>query len=170
MTLTSDYSLHEVIEEAIEKTGNGSTRDVIRYLQTHHRRVLDDNSLTIESIGLGNLIRAYRKKPSRKDFQAKIHSLCLDFGLPDLDLDDEVSVPVDMSNVLNSECDWPDLDDATIDDLDKHLILREAQEQAHQARTKSIRLLRQAAARIMPGRTDIPLRELRKIARKKGQE
>jgi hypothetical protein len=56
MTLTSHYSLHEAIEEAIDKTGNGSTREVIRYLQTYHRNVLDQNSMTIESIGLGNLI------------------------------------------------------------------------------------------------------------------
>jgi len=165
MTLASSYTLQDAIEEALAKTNNGSTREVIRYLQMHHRKVLDDNSLTIESIGLGQMIRGFRKKPPSKDLHARIQSLCLDFGLDPLDLDDEISVPVDMTNILNSECDWPELDDATIDDLDKHLCLREAQEEAHKARTKCYRILRQAAAQVVPGRTDIPLRELRVIAR-----
>ena len=82
-----------------------------------------------------------------------------------MDLDDEISVPFDLDNILNCECDWPDLDDASIDDLDKHLLLRDAQQIAHQARTECVRRLRQAAARVVPGRTDIPLRELREIAR-----
>jgi hypothetical protein len=167
MTLTSEYSLQEAIDDAIQQTNNGSTRDVIRYLQMHYRKVLDDNSLTIEGVGLGSMIRAYRKKPTLKDRQEKIRNLCLDFGLDYLDLDDEISVPVDMNNVLNSECDWPDIEDATVDDLDKHLILRDAQEVAHAARTLALRTFRQAAAQVVPGRTDIPIRELREIVRGK---
>jgi hypothetical protein len=166
MTLTSSYSLQDAIEEALLKTGNGSTREVIRYLQVHHRRVLDDNSPAIESIGLGSMIRAFRKKPPKKDTYVRMQNLCLDFGLDPMDLDDEISVPADMTNILNSECDWPELEDATIEDLDKHLALRDAQEAAHQAKTQRYRLLRQALARIVPGRTDIPIRELRAIARK----
>jgi hypothetical protein len=69
-----------------------------------------------------------------------------------------------MSNTLNSEYDWLALDDATIDDLDKHLILRDAQEAAHIAKTKALRTLRQAAAQIVPGRTDIPIGDLQAIA------
>jgi hypothetical protein len=165
MTLASSYTLQDAIEEALRKTNNGSTREVIHYLQMNHRKVLDDNSLTIESIGLGSMIRAFRKKPPNKDTYTKIKNLCFDFGLEYMDLEDEISVPLDLENILNSECDWPELDDATVDDLDKHLMLRDAQEAAHQARTECYRRLRQAAARVVPGRTDIPLRELRRIAR-----
>lgn len=167
MTLVQEYTLQEVIEKALRETGNGPTREVTRYLQTHHRKVLDDNSLTIEAIGLGTLIRAHRKKPPHKNLYEKISNLCLDFGLEYMDLDDEISVPLDMTNVLNSECDWPDIEDTTVDDLDKHLILRDAQEAAHVTKTQYVRALRQAAAQVVPGRTDIPLRELRVIARKR---
>jgi len=170
MTLASHYTLQDAIEEALAKTNNGSTREVVRYLQMHYRQVIDDNWMTVSGCGLGQMVRLFRKKPTNKDLHARIESLCFDFGLEPLDLDDEISVPVDMTNILNSECDWPELDDATIDDLDKHLLLREAQEQAHQARTRCYRLLRQAAARVVPGRTDIPLRELRAIARKQRDE
>lgn len=165
MTLTQEYNLQEAIQHAIAGTGNGSTRDVIRYLQMYHRKVLDENSLTIEAIGLGNLIRSARKKPPLRDREEKIRSLCLDFGLPFLDLDDEVSIPMDMTNILGSECDWPDIEDSTVDDLDRHLALLDAQEKAHQAKTQAYRTLRQAAANVVPGRTDIPLHELRVIAR-----
>ncbi len=170
MTLTQEYSLPAAIADALDRTNNGTTRAVIQYLQINHRKVLDENSLTIEGIGLGSLIRAYRKKPTQKDRDDKIKSLCFDFGLSPLDLDDEISVPVDMNNVLNCECDWPDIEDATIDDIDKHLILREEQEKAHAARTLALNTFRQAVARIVPGRTDIPIRELRKIARRQRGE
>ena len=166
MTFTASISLQDAIRESLERTNNGSTREVIHHLQTHFRHVLDDNQMTIEHIGLGPLIRAQRKRPPEKDWAERIESLCFDFGLPTLDIEDEVSVPVDMTNILNSECDWPDLEDATIDDLDKHLQLREAQRVAHDARTQCYIQLRQAAAKVVPGRTDIPLRELRKIARR----
>jgi hypothetical protein len=165
MIFTASYNLQDAIRESIEQTNNGGTREVIRYLQMHFREVLDDNQMTIEHLGLGPLIRAQRKKPAYQDVERKIKNLCFDFGLPPLDLDDEISVPVDMANVLSSECDWPELDDATIDDLDKHFKLREAQRLAHDARTQCYLMLRQAAAKFVPGRTDIPLRELRRIAK-----
>ena len=171
MTFLASYSLQDAIREALEETHNGGTREVVRYLQMHFRQVLDDNQLTIEHIGLGPLIRAQRKKPPEKDLAVKIKNLCFDFGLPPLDLDDEISVPVDMTNILHSECDWPDLEDVTVDDLDKHLQLREAQRTAHDARTQCVIRLRQAAANVVPGRTDIPLRKLREIARReRGEE
>jgi hypothetical protein len=167
MTFLANYNLQDAIRESLEKTNNGSTREVIHYLQINFREVLDDNQLTLEHIGLGPLIRAQRKKPPEQDVELKIRNLCLDFGLPPLDLDDEISVPINMTNILNSECDWPTLDEATIDDLDKHLALRAAQRQAHDARTLCYETLRQAAAQVVPGRTDIPFRKLREIARKR---
>jgi len=166
MTFATHFTLQEAIAEALEQTNNGGTRDVIRHLQLNFRRILDENSMTIEALGLGQMIRAQRKKPPKKDYQERLCSLCLDFGLPVLDLDDEIAVPIDMTNVLGSECDWPELEDATIDDLDKHLQLRAAQQIAHDARTRNYVRLRQAAANVVPGQTDIPLRQLREIARR----
>jgi hypothetical protein len=165
--MTTTIGLFEAIDDALVMTGNGTTREVIRYLQMNHRRVLNENSLTIEVSGLGPMVRSRRKKPDPLDLARRNESLCLDFGLDYLDLDDEISVPLNMENVLNSECDWPDLEDATIADIDRHLVLRDAQEVAHAARTLAVRTLRQAAARVVPGRIDIPLRELRVIARKR---
>lgn len=61
------------------------------------------------------------------------------------------------------------LTDAAIDEIDKHLKLREAQATARAARTLALKTFRQAVARIAPDRTDIPIRELRKIRRKEDQ-
>lgn len=164
--MTATIGLYEAIDDALLRTNNGQTRVVIRYLQMNHRRTLDDNALTIEASGLGPMIRGRRKKPDPIEQVRKNQSLCFDFGLDYLDLDDEIPVPLDLDHVLNSPCDWPLLGDATVDDLDKHLLLRDAQETAFAARTLAVRTLRQAAAKVVPGRTDIPLSELRKIARK----
>jgi len=164
--LTSHVTLQEAIAEALEETSNGNTRDVIRYLQMNCRKVLDENQMTIEALGLGQMIRAQRKKPTQKDYRERVRSLCLDFGLPVLDLDIEIAVPIQPDNVLSSDCDWPVLDDdATIDDIDKHLYLRKCQREAFDDRTECLETLRQAAAQVVPGRTDIPMRELREIAR-----
>jgi hypothetical protein len=162
--MTASIGLYEAIDDALEQTNNGATRAVIRYLQTHHRTVLDENSLTIEASGLGPMIRGRRKRPDPDDLFSRNQNLCLDFGLPYLDLDDEISVPLDLDNVLNSECDWPSIEDATVDDLDKHPILRDAQEAAHIAKTKILRTLRQAAAKVSSGQNRYSMRDLQTIA------
>lgn len=166
MTLDAVYTLEDAFDEALRETTNGSTRMVIRWLQLHKRKVLDDNALTIEATGLNNLIRAFRKKREGRDVvSSKVQSLCLDLGLETLDLDDEVSVPADETNLLYGECEWKDLDDLTLQDIDLHIELLEAETKAVQEKTANYRILRQAAAKIVPSRNDIPLRVLRQIAR-----
>ncbi len=165
MTFEQLYTLQDVVREALDKTNSGPTRDVIRWLQLNRRAVLDQNQMTIEVEGLGNIVRAERKKGANRESAPEIHSLCLDFGIETLDLPDEISVPTDMDNLLYCHCEWEPLDDATIDDLDKHVLLLQAQISANVASVDSISILRQAAIRVVPGRTDIPLRELRRIAR-----
>ena len=165
MTLDRVYTLQDAIEEALEKTDSAPTRDVIRWLQMNRRPVLDDNSLTIEAEGLGNLVRAQRKKRSDIALAREIHNLCFDFGIEDLNLPDEISVPSDVNNLLYCACNWQPIDDATIDDLDMHVLLIEAQITASLASADTIRGLRQIVSRVVPDRTDIPLRELRRIAR-----
>src|SRR5262252_5599689 len=169
MTLVALMSLQEVIREALVATSGGLTGDIIRWLQMNRREILDANQLTIEAEGLGQIIRKERKEhgaPKGMDVEA----LCLDFGLDPLDLDGEVSVPQDMERILSGPCEWPKLDDVTIDDIDKHVLLLEATSKSIAQKTTSMRVLRQAAALVVPGRTDIPLRELRVIARQKRAE
>jgi cell fate (sporulation/competence/biofilm development) regulator YlbF (YheA/YmcA/DUF963 family) len=118
VTITQQYSLRDAIDEALRKTNDGTTQEVIRYLRKHHRNVLND---------------------------AKIQKLFFDF--------------------FDFGLDHMEMDDATIDDLDKHILLREVQQQAHAAQTQCLLRLRQAAARVVPGRTDIPMRELTRIVK-----
>jgi hypothetical protein len=167
MTLERIYTLQDVIDEALLATNGGQTRDVIRWLQMNRRQVLDDNRLTIEAEGLGNLIRTRRKKREPGVITPDVHNLCLDFGLEDLDLPQEISVPTDMENLPYCACNWPRLDDATLSDIDRHLALLDAQIELDITARATMRVFRQAAARVVPGRTDIPIRELRDIARSK---
>jgi len=163
------YTLQDVIDEALRETRNGSTRDVIYWLQINRRQVLEENWLTICSEGLGNLIRARRKK-REPAATPEVHNLCLDFGLEDLDLPQQISVPTDMDNLPYSSSEWRELEEATVDDLDKHLALLDAQIELDMTSRATLRVLRQTAARVVPDRTDIPLRELRVIARGRTEE
>lgn len=165
MTLDCVQTLDHAIEEGIRATHHGATRDVVSWLQTHCRGILDENSLTIEAEGLGNLIRAHRKRKPSVDSEASIYNLCLDFGLPSLDLDREVSVPTDMKNLLYCACDWLDIEDATLADIDKHIVLEQAQMSALDVSIGNWQHFRQSVAHVVPGRDDIPIRELRVIAR-----
>jgi hypothetical protein len=165
MTMEMAYTLLDVIDEALVITNSGPTRLVINWILLNRQSVLDDNRLTLYGEALGNMIRTRRKKKEKDPATDHTHSLCFDFGLKELDLPDEISVPSDMNNLPYCACDWPQLDDATIDDLDKHLALLDAQIELDMTSRANIRRLRQVAAQVVPGRTDIPLRELREIAR-----
>jgi len=168
MTFEALYTLEDAFDEALKATCNAANRDVIRWLQIHKRNVLDDNRLTIESLGLNQMLRAFRKKREGSDVvSSKVESLCLDFGIPVLDLDDEISIPQDPENPLYGACDWIDLDNATVRQIDMHIELIDAQEAALHEKSANYRMLRQIVAQVVPGRTDIPLRELRAIAREK---
>lgn len=163
MTLERVYTLMDVVDEGLAATNSAPTRDVIRWILMNRRLVLDENCLTCYSGHLGNLIRMRRKK--KETASTSIHSLCFDFGLEVLDLPDEISVPTDLNNLPYCPCEWPQIDDATVDDLDKHLMLLDAQIELDMTSRANIRELRQVAAQVVPGRTNIPLRELRRIAR-----
>jgi hypothetical protein len=153
-------TLQEAIRQALIATYGGATDEVIRWLRLKFRDVLDANSHTIEQAGLNSIIRSYRKKEKEApEHAATVGQICLDFGLPHMNLDLEISVPGEEG------VRWIDIDDATIDDLDVHamMLLEKASECA--AKARHIRALRQEAARYAGGRTDIPLRELRERAR-----
>ena len=165
MTLERAYTLLDVVDEGLAATNSAPTRDVIRWILMNRRSVCDDNALTCYSGYLGQLIRARRKKKDAPN--TSIEELCFDFGLELLDLPDEISVPTDMNNLPSCPCDWPEINDATVSDLDKHLALLDAQIELDMTSRANIRRLRQVVAQVVPGRTDIPLRELRLLARQR---
>jgi hypothetical protein len=163
MTTDRAYTLMDVVDEGLAATNSAPTGDVIRWILMNRRHVLDENCMTCYSGYLGQLIRARRKK--RDTPPTSIQELCFDFGMELLDLPDEISVPTDIQNPISCPCEWPQIDDATVDDLDKHLVLLDAQIELDMASRANIKKLRQVAAQVVPGRTDIPLRDLRRIAR-----
>lgn len=166
MTTNRTYTLVELVEEALEATGSAKTVEVRRWMQVNRRVILDEHFCEIEAEGLDAIIRRGRKSLDRSpEEEAAGFSLCLDFGLPHMPLPTEISVPVDMNNVAYGSCDWPSIDEATLDDLDKHMVLLKVQQVQLGVSHENILRLRQAAAAIVPGRTDIPLRVLREIAR-----
>ena len=167
MTIAQVYTLMDVVDEALEKNPSAPTREVVNWLQTNHRATLDDNKLTIESEGLGNIVRSRRKRREPGIVTPEVRGLCLDFGLEVLDLPEEISVPTDIDNLPFCPCKWPALEDATVDDLDKHLLLLDAQIALDMTSRANMRVLRQAAAKVIPARTDIPLKRLRVIARER---
>lgn len=166
MTTNRTYTMIELVEEALDSTGSAKTVEVRRWMQLNRRVSLDEHFCLIEAEGLDAMIRRYRKSRDRTpEEEADGFSLCFDFGLEQIELPSEISVPVDMNNVAYGSCDWPLLEEATLDDLDKHMVLLHVQQIQLGVSRENILRLRQAAASIVPGRTDIPLRVLREIAR-----
>jgi len=170
MTLEQMQSLGEVIDQGLDKFPGGAVRDIVNWIRTEHRRVVEENFETLSYAGLAAMVRQRRKNrvPTEEKFYA--FSLCLDFGLPSLDLDSEISVPRDIDNPINSVCDWKEPDDATIDDIDKHIIALRAQSDADSRHAAAWLTVRQAAIKISGGRTDITIGELRKRARESRKE
>jgi hypothetical protein len=164
MTFEKAYTLLDVVDEGLLETNSAPTRDVVNWIIANRRYVLDDNCLTLYGGALADLVRMRRKK-KEPGANPETRNLCFDFGLETLPLPDEISVPTDMDNLPYCACAWKEIDEATIDDLDKHLALLTAQIELNMSSRANFRILRQAASRIVPGRTDIALRELRKIAR-----
>lgn len=169
MTVQQAYTLGEVIREGLDQLPGAAVRDIVNWIRTNHREVIEENFETISYLGLSNMVRAARKarkKPTEIDDYST--SLCFDFGLPPMEFDGEISVPRDMTNVMNSVCDWSDLEETTIRNFDKHIELLEATGAATLKHAEECRILRQAAMQHSPGGTiDITLGDLRKIARRK---
>lgn len=169
MTIDHVGTLDEAIAEALVATHHGSTPAVVRWLQLHRRGVIDQNLVVILQYGLGYLVRAFRKKkdPSGKE-AISIAQLCLDLGIPLTDLDTEISVPQDMNNIVYGPSAWVELcDDATAEDVEKHFIFLEETARANVTQAGHYRTLHQAMVRKGGGRTDIPMRDLRKMGHRR---
>jgi len=170
MTFEQSESLGKVIDQSLDNFPGGTVPDIVNWICRNRRRVVEENFETLSCAGLAAMVRQRRKTGVPAEVKFYSFSLCLDFGLPWLDFDSEISIPRDMENPINSVCDWKKPDDATIDDIDKHLIAFEAQRDADSRHAACWMLVRQAAIKISGGRTDITLGELRKRARESQKE
>lgn len=167
MTLEQLQTLEETIDEALEANPGGSVRQIALWIRLNRRAIFDQNLETLGTEGLEAQIRQRRKTRDPDDETKSSENLCLDFDLPPMDLDTEVSVPRDLNNLPYSECDWKESDDLTLEDIDRHIALLEAQSNAALAQADSWRRIRQAASKVARGRTDLTLGELRRRAREK---
>lgn len=167
MTQEQLQTLEQVIDEALDLNPGGSVRGIALWIRLHKRSVFDQNLETLGTQGLEAQIRARRKARDPNDDTKSSGSLCLDFGLPIMDLDTEVSVPLDMEHLPYSECEWKEPDDLTLDDIDRHIALLEAQGRSAFKQADEWRLVRQAAAKVARGRTDLTIKELRKRSRER---
>jgi hypothetical protein len=165
MTLEQIQTLEEAIDDALDILKGASTRDIVNWIRLNRRRIFDDNLETLGTEGLEARIRMRRKKRAPIEEAKSSGNLCFDFGLPAMELDTEVSIPSDMENLLYGPCEWKEPDDASIRDIDKHVLLLEAQGRSALARADSWRAVRQAAARFADGDLDLTLGELRRLAR-----
>lgn len=167
MTIEQLRYLSEVIREAIDTNPRAATHVVVRWIWDHYPHVIDENELTLINDGLGDRIRREHKArpPLGEITEFSLH-LCFDFGLPPIQFDEEISVPRDIENLINSPCDWPSLEETTIRDFDKHILLLRATAKATLEHADNCEQLRQAAMRHNPdGNLDITIGKLRAIAR-----
>lgn len=165
MTAIQLKNLLDVIDEALDALPGEHCSIVRHYIKENHRRVFEEHEEEMADEKLDDRIRDRRKARKSPKEEWSAANLCLDFGLPKLDIDTEISVPRDMTNLIFGPVRWLPIEEATLDDLDKHIALLEAQAAANVKQAKDFRLLRGTAARFAQGRKDVTIGELREIAR-----
>jgi hypothetical protein len=165
MTMEQIYTLREVVREACCALPGASVYDTVSWIRRHRRKVVEENFETLSYQALAILVRAERKsRPPEVDDYSE--NLALDFGLTPVPLDREISVPKDLENPIAGGCDWRELEEATIRDLDAHILLLRATARATDLQAEHYNNLRQAAMRHNPnGNLNMTIRELRRIAR-----
>ena len=164
MTMEQIVTLQEVIREACQKLPGANTHDTVNWIRRNYRKIIEDNFETLSYRALSVLVRAERKS---RPPEPEIHpSLFQDFELEPMQLDREISIPNDLENPINGGCDWRELEESTIRQIDAHIVLLDATAAATTAQANRYRRFRQAAMRYSPdGSLDITIGELRKIAR-----
>jgi hypothetical protein len=166
MTFEQRFTLIEAIDATIDAMPGASVRDLVVWFRLHRRGVCDDNSETIGTLGLSQLFRERKKKRTPRE-EAATDNLCFDFGLPAMELDVEISIPLEKDNLLYGKCEWREIDDASIPNVEQHALYLDAQEQSIHAKAANYRLIIRAAKRFLkPGDPpDITLGILRERAR-----
>lgn len=170
MTFQQLTTLQDVIRKALDT--HVSTPEAVNWIRSHYRRIVDENWETISYTGLSVLVRAMRKTARQNNGdEFNSVSLCLDFGLSPMPLDEEISVPRDVDNIINSMCDWRAVDAASLADVEKHIQLLLATAAATNLQAKHWQIFLQAAMLYNPdpANLNITIGQLRKIARRRGK-
>lgn len=167
MTLAAMQTLEGVIDEALNAMPNAAGMEIAEWISENYPQVFEEHIRILGLEGLADRIRKQRKKRPPAEEAESSRNLCLDFGLPPMELDTEVSIPQNLNDMPYGKCDWVDRDNLTIADIDKHIELLKAQDRAILAEIRAWDTLRQAAANEADGRMDIPLWELRRRARER---
>ncbi len=165
MTLEQLDTLENLIDEALNILKNAQRHQVVSWIRERYPHVLEEHSQELIDEGLTARVRRRRKQraPLKEDKASR--NLCFSFGLPAMQLDSEISIPRDFDNLLYGESDWKEADDATLEEIDAHILLLEAQARANFAKADNWRKVRQAAARYAHGDLTLTLRKLRLRAR-----
>jgi hypothetical protein len=166
MTVEQIFTLREVVRIACQEMPRGSVHHTVSWIVEHHLPTLDDNSLTLYTKALAIMVREERKGRVTPETTLYHENLCLDFGLPPMPFDREISIPCDLNNPINGGCEWCELEEASIRNLDAHVVLLRATAAASVAAAEHYIALRQAAMRYNPdGDLDRTIGELRALAR-----
>jgi hypothetical protein len=164
MTLDRLYSLQDAYAAALEATHSGTIHQCRQWLLAHLPQVIEENERTLALIGLDAELREFRKKQSTPQEREESANFCLDLGMAEaVEAPMQFSLPKDPDNITSSECEWKPRMDVTVDDLDLHILMLLTKQEEVGKQIVNARAIRAAAARIVPGRTDIPLRELIRI-------
>lgn len=165
MRLAQLQKLEDVIDEALDTLKGARCREIVVWIRERYAEILVEHSNQLIEEELEARIRNRRKQRPLAEETKTSRNLCLDFGLPELQLDSEVSVPRDLNDLLYGKSDWKEADDATLREIDAHILLLEAQAAANLAKAGNWRRIRQAAARYANDNLDLTLGELRRVAR-----
>lgn len=164
MTLVQVLTLHAVIDEALDTLKGARCREIVTWIREQHSEVVAVHRDQLADEGLTIRVRERRKQRSPLEESKTSRNLCLDFGLSKLDLDSEISIPRDLKDLIFGGSNWKEVDDATLADIDAHILLLEAQAVANLEKADNWRRIRQAAARFADGNHAMTLGELRRIA------
>jgi len=163
------HTLTEAMQDAIRKSGSKKVRDMSAWVAMHHRSIVDQYSETLLLEALDARMRTQLKKQAESgETLADIDQLCLDLGIYKLELDDEVSVPLDKEKPMYWEFDWIALEDATAEQIEAHILLMQAQLHYEAKKLKDYTTLKTRMLQIGNGRTDLPISELRRMAKQAG--
>lgn len=153
--------------KALDATGGlrVSNRDVVAWIRKHRPEVAADHNEWMADEHLMKLIASRRKDREPIKEIERSQQICMDFGLPDLQLDSEISIPHNPADPIYGGCDWLSNNDASLHMIDLHIKLLEAQAAANMGKANNWRRVRQAAARYANGDLSLTLGELRARAR-----
>jgi len=170
MTMDSIQTLEEAIDDALATIRGANVNAIVTWIRLHYRRIFDENLETLGAEGLAARVRARRKVRAPEEEDRSSFNLCLDFGLPNMNLDSEISIPQDEDNPLYGPCEWKEPDDATLCEVRKHAEFLRIQGKSMFDRADSWDRLCKAAEYYADGNDSLTIGELRRRARRSTEQ